>query len=289
MSHTVVPDGPFDLAVQNRYFGGWASLSGTRDSIVMAFPVEGWEDSAAVSLRQEADGRVRGEVHGARRQEAAWRQALAALSLDVDGTGYAAVGERDPVIGRLQHEHGFVRPVLFHSPYEAACSFLIGHRIRIAQGRAIRQRLAERFGDAIDVGDDTVHAFPRPQRLLEIQEAAGLNGEKLERLHGVARAALQGQLDRERLRAMTLSDAVASVRRLRGVGDFFASGIVLRGAGAVDEVPGDPITAAGVQRFYGLRSAPSTDEMTRITEVWRPYRMWCSVLVHAAERRAHGG
>src|SRR3954447_20924566 len=100
--------GPYDMARQAARFGGW--VRGTDGDIVMAFPVEGWTHSAAVVLRQKGDT-VEGDVRGG--GQAAWEQALAALSLDEDGSGYPAVGERDPVLGALQREWDFLRPVLF--------------------------------------------------------------------------------------------------------------------------------------------------------------------------------
>jgi DNA-3-methyladenine glycosylase II len=279
--------GPFDLARQNEYFGGWTAMTGK--AITMAFPVEGWTHSAAVTLRQRDDTTIEGEVvgevtgGGAR----AWQQALAVLSLDSDGSGYAEVGERDPVIGALQREHAFLRPVLFHSPYEAACAFIIGHRLRIEQGRAIRQRMGRDFGQSFDVDGTIVSAFPTPQRLREITEVPGLSDEKITRLHGVAEAAMTGRLDRAHLRSLPVEEALAEVTTLRGVGDFFAVAIVMRGAGLVDATPNDPITRAGIAHFYGL-DEPAPADVARITDGWRPYRMWCSVLVHASERRRSG-
>jgi DNA-3-methyladenine glycosylase II len=275
--------GRYEMARQNGFFGGWTHPADDNDGIVMAFPVEGWTHSAAVVLRQRG-ATVEGEVYG--ESDAAWQQALAVLSLDFDGTGYADIGAHDPVIGALQREHGYPRPVLFHSPYEAACAFIIGHRLRIEQGRSIRQRMARAYGEAFDVAGTTVHAFPAPQRLRALTTIPGVNDEKVARLHGIAEAALDGLLDRARLRALLLAESLAQVRRLRGVGAFFAGGIVLRGAGAVDAVSDDETTRAGIQRFYGLGAGPPDAEVERIVERWRPYRMWCSVLIHAGERRA---
>ncbi|WP_432824410.1 DNA-3-methyladenine glycosylase family protein [Dactylosporangium sp. CA-092794] len=208
------------------------------------------------------------------------------LSLDEDGTGYPAVGDRDPVIGALQREHAYLRPVLFHSPYEAACAFVIGHRIRIEQGRAIRARIARAHGETFEVAGTTVHAFPAPQVLRRLDALPGVDAEKTARLHGIADAALDGRLDRARLRALPAAEARAEVKRLRGVGDFFAAGIVLRGAGRADALPGDEVTRAGIRRVYGLPRDPTDAEVARLAEPWAPYRMWCSVLVHATERRA---
>src|SRR5689334_23162508 len=110
----------------------------------------------------------------------AWRQALATLSLDVDGRAFQDVGRRDPVIGRLQAEYHSLRPVLFHSPYEAACAFLIGHRITIQQTRRLRQKMAEAIGAAISVDGEKVFAFPGPRALLEMESFPGVAPVKIE-------------------------------------------------------------------------------------------------------------
>lgn len=139
MKFEMMPRGPFDLATANLYFGGWVTGGSDQAGFVMAFPVEGWQTSAAVALRQDERGAIIGEVHcaGGENMEQAWWQALAVLSLDCDGVGWPQVGQRDPVIGRLQDTCHFLRPVLFHSPYEAAAAFIISHRISMKQGRAI--------------------------------------------------------------------------------------------------------------------------------------------------------
>ncbi|GAA3286922.1 DNA-3-methyladenine glycosylase 2 family protein [Dactylosporangium vinaceum] len=275
--------GPYDMARQNESFGGWVRpAGGDPHSIAMAFPVEGRHSAAGVILRQRGDT-VTGEVSG---PPEAFEQALAAVSLDEDGGGWAAVGERDPVIGELQRANAYLRPVLFHSPYEAACAFVIGHRMRITQQRALRARIAAAHGEAVEVGGQVLHAFPAPSVLRGLRELPGLDAEKMVRLHGIADAALAGRLDRARLRAMPAEEAIADVKRLRGVGDFFATGIVLRGAGRTDAVPAEGFTRSGIRRLYRLDADPTDAEMHRIAEPWRPYRMWCSVLVHADERNA---
>jgi DNA-3-methyladenine glycosylase II len=107
---SIQPCGPFDLAHQQRFFGSWPEYSPDPAAVAMAFPVEGWAESAAVVMRQPDQGTISGEVHGADGDAAkrAWEQALAVLSLDVDGTDFPKVGERDPVIGGLQREHGYL-------------------------------------------------------------------------------------------------------------------------------------------------------------------------------------
>jgi DNA-3-methyladenine glycosylase II len=272
----LVPLGPFSLDAAGRYFGGWPELDG---DIVMAFPVDGAGGSAAVVMRQQGDA-ITGEVHGDADPEAAWRQALAVLSLDIDGRGFADVAERDPVVGRLWREDGLLRPVLFHSAYEAAAAFIIGHRLSIAQGRRIRARMAEATGAPITIDARVFHAFPAPAVLAGIETFTGLSAAKMERLQAVAVRALEGRLDRQRLRSMPEEEALAELRTLPGVGPFFASGILARGAGLVDTITDDDLTPRAIELAYELPARPDRAEVLRHAEAWRPFRMWALVLLH---------
>jgi DNA-3-methyladenine glycosylase II len=286
----LTPKGPFNLNAMNQYFGGWLSFGPDQSSIAMSFPVEGWRTSAVVILHQDEMGTIIGEVYGAGKDtQIAWRQALAVLSLDNDATGWVEVGKRDPVIGNLQNSYQFIRPVLFHSPYEAAAAFVIGHRISMQQGRNIRQAMAQEIGDKLPVGETTLHAFPRPQSLLELSNFKGVNDVKIQRLHGIAQAALDGILDRTYLRSMLVGQALEKLRGLDGIGEFFAQGILLRGAGLVDEVTDDDVTKEAVQLAYKLQQRPDQKTVLNIAEIWRPYRMWATVLLHIWLRREAGG
>jgi DNA-3-methyladenine glycosylase II len=278
----VQPRGPFDLTNQNQYFGGWPVVDG---AVTMTFPVEGWRTSAAVAMRQDGE-RVTGEVFGAtgRDAEKAWHQALAAISLDFDGAAFAEVGRRDPAIGALQQEYRFLRPALFHSPYEAAAGFTIGHRIQVNQARRVRQQMAVTHGDAIDVDGSTQHAFPRPQELLKLHDFTGLSAAKIDRLHAVARAALDGWLDREALRALDPEDALEHLQTLPGVGPFFSQGILMRGAGLTDGFTDDDLTVKAVKTICKLPESAGINEVIERAEAWRPYRMWCVVLLHVSYR-----
>ena len=274
----LVPRGPFDLETEAGRFGGWPRLG---DAVLIAFPVEGWRSSAAVVMRQRGNT-IQGDVYGADEADAerAWRQALATVSLDVDGQGFVDIGQRDPIIGRLQAEYANLRPVLFHSPYEAACAFIIGHRITILQTRRIRQRMAEQAGAPIEVDGTRFNAFPDPRALLRLESFPGVAPAKIERLHDVARAALEGTLDRARLRSMPEADALTQLRTLPGIGEFFAQGILMRGAGLVDAVTDDDLTPRAIQLLYGLRERPDRAAVLKRAEAWRPFRMWAVVLLN---------
>src|ERR1700735_1167842 len=195
----LVPRGAFSLAASIRFLEGFtpAAYPGSADAVLeLAFPVEGSWRTAGVRVRQDPAG-VTAEIvspgePGAELAAAVRAQVERILSLDVDGSGVAAVGERDPVVGEVQRRYPGLRPIGFWSPYEAAAWTIIGHRIRITQAAAIKARLAERLGGAGRVGERVVPAFPAPQRLAELGTFPGLAGRKPEWLRSVAQAALDG-------------------------------------------------------------------------------------------------
>ncbi len=286
---TIEPLGRFSLAAAQDFAGGFAAgigAHGTATGLLMTFPVEGWRDSTAVDVWQTPDGRVHGEAHGSEDVDTVRRQAARSLSIDHDGRGWADVGERDPVLGALQAQYDWLRPVCFYSAYEAATSFVIGQRISMRQARAVKDRLAEAYGDPVEIDGRTVRPFPRPQRLLEVPSVTGLAQVKVERMHDLARAAIDGVLDTERLRMLPEAEALAQLQALPGVGPWTASGILLRGCGVADAVPMvDDISRNAVAAIYGLPEPPDDATWTTISDVWRPYRMWATVLLHMAWRR----
>ncbi len=287
------PLGPFSLAAAQDFAGGFPPGIGggavSATSIAMAFPVEGTNSSAAVDIHQREDGVVVGRTDASSALvEQIRRQAARSLSLDHDGTDWPAVGERDPVMRRLQTAHGYLRPVCFYSAYEAATSFVIGQRISMRQGARVKQWLGEQLGDRPTVDGHEFVAFPRPSRLLEATAVPGLNERKVGWLHGIARAALDGRLATDALAAMSREEALASLRALPGVGEFTAEAVWLRGCGVVDELPSSEEASLNAAReMYGR---PDLDRagLVALADAWRPYRMWATVLLRMGWNREFG-
>lgn len=287
MDFTFQPKGPFELLFQNQYFNGWPTLESDPQTIVMAFPVEGWQSSAAVTLTQLADGALRGSVYGTKESEQVEQQALAAMSLDEDATNWPKVGERDAFIGELQKTYHYMRPTLFHSPYEAAAAFVIGHRISIVQTRKIRAHMAQELGQAIEVEGQKYYAFPAPQKLLELTSFQSLNDLKIERLHAVAQAALDGWLTRKYLRALDEQAALDKLQTLPGIGAFFSQGILQRGVGHANGFSHDDLTYYAIQQSHRMGKDADRATIEKVIEKWQPYRMWATVLTHVWARQNH--
>lgn len=268
--------GPWSLATSRAFWEGFAPAALGEQShaaLTTTFLVDSDWTRAEANV-QQIENRARIEVSGDGDLDAATRQVSRFLSLDVDASGWLEVGERDPVMGEVQQQLSGLRPCGFHSPYEAAAWAVLSQRIRIAQAATLRQRVISEHGEG--------GAFPTPAvlRTLDID----LPGRKLEYLHSVAEAALDGMLDGAALRNLEPEAAAASVREITGIGPFAAELIVLRGANAPDALPHHE---ARLTDEIAVRYGPDA-ELETIAELWRPLRTWACVYLRSAREARTG-
>ena len=275
------PMGPYSLAASVRFLEGFtpAAYEGDEEGhLHLAFVADGGEDVAGVCVWEEG-GMILGEVYGDAGVEVVKGQVERILSLDVDGSAFPEVGRRDPVVGRLQERYPGLRPVCFHSPYEAAAWALIGQRIRIVQAAGIKNRMAQELGPTVEIHGVRQHAFPGPRKLETLEAFPGLTPRKVEYLRRLGSEAAEQKLDAAYLRSLPEQEALARLEELPGIGSFSSGLILLRGAGAPDLLPtSEPRLGRAVAKAYNLKAPPTPQDLQRLAQTWRPYRTW--VVLH---------
>ena len=286
-SFTITPRGAFSLRESVEFGFGQRHSERFAGVMRLAFVVDGFAGHAGVVLRQPgADQPVHAEVVGGADVDAVQRQVERVLSLDADATGFDELGRVDPVFGQVQATAVGLRPPLFYSPYEAAVWSVLSARRPATQMAQLRDQLSRAHGRVFDLDGTELAALPTPDQLLRIDQFPGLPPDKLDRMHGVARAAREGWLDINRLRPLGPQVATAELQRIKGIGPFYASLIVIRAMGFTDVLPGEePKLRELVGRLYGLDGAAGAPELERIAEPWRPFRTWASVMIRAAGSR----
>ncbi|MEV6907709.1 DNA-3-methyladenine glycosylase 2 family protein [Amycolatopsis sp. NPDC051071] len=272
--------GPFDLDQSIRFLTGFPPACRTDaadepGTLRLAFPAEaGWEHVGA-AVRQRSPGSIEVEIFaGEHLAGEVAAQVRRILSVDIDGVGYPHVGTTDPVVRRLQQDLPGLRPVLFHSPYEAACWAILSHRTRMTQAATVKRRFAEELGRPVEVGGQVLMSFPAPDAVAGLEVRPGVPEVKVERLRAVANAAKDGLLDAAYLRAMPVREALRWLQRLPGIGPFSAQLILIRGAGHPDVFPaGEPRLQEAMRIAYDLPLAPP-EELAELSATWRPFRSW---------------
>ena len=285
---TMAVDGPFSLAAAAGF--GFGPSTGRPfpegDVMRLAFAADDLKHHVGAALRQNPDGSLAAEISGDADLAAAQGQIRRILSIDADPADWLAAGRADPVLGQVQEAFPGLRPVLFHSPYEAAAWSVLSQRRHRSQATALRRKLSAATGVTFTIAGQEEVAFPLPEQLLDVSSFAGIEETRMARLHGVARAALNGQLEAADLAATPPEAAMARLRTIKGLGPVYAMLVYLRSTGVRDAAAlGEPRLASYLQHYYGLASLPGTEEIARIAEPWRPFRTWASVLFRVAGDR----
>ncbi|MGA8014321.1 MAG: DNA-3-methyladenine glycosylase 2 family protein [Candidatus Dormiibacterota bacterium] len=287
---TITPDTPFSLTAAADFgFGPNTGRPMPRGAEMrLAFVTDDLRHHAGVHLLQQPSGSITATVESEAASDVVMGQVRRILSLDRPGAAWLEVGRHDPVIGLLQEVHAGLRPVLFHSPYEAAAWSVISARRHRTQAAALRTRLAAAHGATFRLAGEDVLAFPTPEPLLGLRGFPGLEPARVERLHAVAQAALRGELEAQVLRDMPPDAALGTLQQLPGIGPTYATLILLRATGATDILTyNEPRLPSYVAHFYGLEHPTATRaDMEEISTAWRPFRTWAAVLIRVAGDRA---
>lgn len=278
---SIAPRGDYSLQDSRAFLCGFTPATGASaahgDALTLSFLCDRTFRPATVTLTQHGTS-LQCEVHGGEDPSAVAAQAARILSLDHDGTAMNTLVARDPVLATMVAKTPGFRPVCFASPYEAAVWGVLAQRVPMKMAARVKQALAAAHGETIEAGGQRFQVIPSPERMLAVEEARGVSAEKLARLHAVAQAARDGRLDPERLRAMPLAHALKDLRSLRGVGEWTAQHVLLRGTGIADALPtAEPRVLRAYGLAYGLGRTATPAELARASEAWRPLRMWVCV------------
>jgi DNA-3-methyladenine glycosylase II len=278
--------GPFDLARTAAFSFGAKDAELFDGTYRMAFCLDGYRSSAGVVVRQPSARTVEFEViaTGGSEVEVAVRQAARILSIDVDAGPFLALAERDPVLAPLVAAAPGLRPPLFSSAYEALAWAVLSARRPRRQMTEVRNRLAAEYGQRFVLAGSPLFAFPLPESLLRVVEFPGLTAEKIRRLHGIARAALDGTLDTATLRGLPPAEAAARARGLEGIGPFYSELLTVRALGHTDVLPStEPQVRARLAGLLGTPDDVTQAQFERLAQAWRPWRTWACVYLRAVD------
>ena len=278
--------GPYDLAEVALMSFGHRDESSFDGVMRLAFCLDGHEQQVGVEVRQTGEelGLV---IHGDGDLDVITRQVARVVSADGDGIAWDAVCAADPVLTRVHAVAPGFRPANFYSPYEAAFWSVVSARRARAQGITLRRRIAEAHGRSFILAGRIEAATPTPMQLLSVESIPGLPADRLPRLHAIANAALEGQLDVDRLCAMEPEAAMIDLQQLPGIGPFYSALIVIRALGLTDVLSTqEDHTREAVRELYGLDQSPTDSELAHVADAWRPFRTWATVTLRALSARA---
>ncbi len=178
------------------------------------------------------------------------------LGVDRDTTEFERAAAHVPWLRPLVRRMRGLRPPRYPTLWEACVNAIGFQQLSVAAASAIVGRLVTTLGTPADIGGIPLWAFPGPERWLTQRtptlRAMGLTMTKLGALRRAAEAIVSGALDERTLETLPSADAAARLRGIKGIGEWTAAVILLRGLGRLDVFPpADSSVARNLARVAG--------------------------------------
>jgi len=172
------------------------------------------------------------------------------LGVDRDLRQFYRAAKRIPWLAPMVKRMRGVKPPRYPTLWEACANAIVFQQLSIRAASAIMHRLTVAAGECIQAGGVPVplYLFPTAERFQHERDERlrtfGLSANKIATLRRVAQALESGALDAAMLEQSTSADAAATLCRIKGVGPWTATIILLRGLGRLDVFPGNDTSVA---------------------------------------------
>src|SRR5262249_55983993 len=143
---------------------------------------------------------------------------------------------------------------------------------------AIISHLQERFGGHMPSPAELLAADP------QVLRESGFSTRKGQTLRALAERFVDGRLSDKALSQMSDEEVEAALIEVPGIGPWSARGFLLVAPDRPDVFPtGNIALRRPIQRLYGSAPAPTADELSEISDRWRPYRSLAVSYLFASE------
>lgn len=191
------------------------------------------------------------------------------LSLDDDLQPFYAIGCADPRFAPvIKRFYGLHQPK-FLTPFEIACWAVLAQRVPMPIAHRMKMALVERWGTSISLPTGTYHAFPAAEQLavVELGDLATIVGNKRKAEYLRAVIEFFNEVDEQFLRTGDYDQVVASLRGIRGIGEWSSHFILVRGLGRMERVSAiDKELSTAAARIYNGGHTLTNAEMQRLLD-----------------------
>ncbi|PHC82973.1 hypothetical protein COF42_25620 [Bacillus wiedmannii] len=161
------------------------------------------------------------------------------LSLQDNLTPFYEIGYHDKIFKPIINELYGYHQVKFLTPFENACWAVISQRSSLALSKITKDKLIKIYGDELSFNGKTFYTFPSPNKLIKVSENdlndIVNNTKKTQYLMNTIKAF--NSINETNLRKKNYEDLKHWLLSIKGIGEWSASFILLRGFGKMEELP----------------------------------------------------
>ncbi len=286
----IICEAPYDFRLSWRMISAFSGRSVTEYGTMALW----WEGKpTSVSFKQTADDPPTMELIAdpfPGKVERFRELMRAVLNADLALEPFYRRARRDKTMRPIVNQLVGLKPIRPPDLFQMLVIALTEQQISLAAAYSIRERLVENYGTKAG----RLMVFPRPGDLasLDVEElrACGLSRRKAEYIIDLAGKIDRGEIDTRDWADLPDDELIQSLLVHRGIGEWTAEYILVRGLGRPDVVPAADL---GVRKVVGLYLAGgkelSAGEVREALEPWSPWRGLVAFYLLAYHRMIHMG
>ena len=185
----------------------------------------------------------------------------------------------DPVLGALIKKIKLQEIKLRKNYFQALVVAIANQQLSGKAAQTILNRVLMLFGSK---------KFPTPQEYLGMADSklrlAGFSNSKVAYTKNVARFFIDQKKNIKKINKLADEEVIKFLTTIKGVGVWTAEMFMIFSLGREDIFSyGDLGLRKGLQKVYGFKKEPTSKQMIKIVEAWKPYRthgsryMWASL------------
>ena len=184
--------------------------------------------------------------------------------------------ENDKLLGPLIKKFYGYRIVGQPDLFESLVWAVLGQQINLTFAYTLKQRFVEQFGEVIEYEGQRYFLFPSqevvsqltPESLLALQ----FSKQKANYTIGIAQAFVSGEISKESLRHLSLTEGKEKLMKIKGIGNWTANYALMKTFRYPDAFPLEDVGIHNaIKNLKGMKSKPTLDQVKRI---FKKYKGW---------------
>ncbi|MGD0539886.1 MAG: DNA-3-methyladenine glycosylase [Tepidisphaeraceae bacterium] len=203
-------------------------------------------------------------------------------------TARSHLAKSDPIMRKIADAIGPCTLMPNRDHFTVLCKSIYSQQISSVVAAVLFGRFREKFprkrptpGHALELLNHS-----DPNRL----QGCGLSRQKRQYLIDLSQHFLSGKIPSRRLSRMSDEEVIESLTAVKGIGRWTAEMFLIFVLNRPDVLPVDDLgLQKAVKSAYGLAQLPKKAELTKLAEVWRPYRSIATWYLWRAADASDGG
>ncbi len=198
------------------------------------------------------------------------------FDLDTNLKPFYAMAKKDQLLAPLMKAYRGYRIVGQPDLFESLVWAVLGQQINLSFAYTLKQRFVEQFGLSQEYKNQEYYMFPKPEAVALLTDDDLLplqfSRQKSKYVVLIAKAFVDGQISKEKLRGLSLTDAKERLMNIKGVGNWTANYALMKTFRYPDAFPLEDVGVHNaIKNQMGLKEKPSLDEVKKI---FKKYKGW---------------